>query len=121
MFKSNKERRVGEMDKLKGIFNSITGSDGKLDADDLKNIDVNDLKAQAESLGLGDLAAEADQLGIGNLDIAALGSLNFPLDKAGIVSAVKSAGVSDSLVGLLDKIPDQVYDTLQDLQKKLLG
>lgn len=109
------------MDKIKGIFNSITGGDGKLDADDLKNVDVNNLMSQAEELGLGDLAAKADQLGIGNLDIAALGKLNFPLDKAGIISAVKSAGVSDSLVGMLDKIPDQVYDTLQDLQKKLLG
>ena len=112
-----------DMDKIKGFINDLTGGDGKVDADDIKkaagDLDLGDLQAKAEEFGLGDLAAKADQLGIGNLDIAALGGLSFPLDKAGIISALKSANVSDSLLGLIEKVPDQVFDSLADLQKKL--
>lgn len=107
------------MDKIKGLFNSITGGDGKIDSGDLKNLNSSELRAQAEQMGLGDLAAKADQLGIGNFDIAALGKLNFPLDKAGIISALRSANVSEQMISLVEKVPDQVYDSLVELQKKL--
>lgn len=107
------------MDKIKGLFNSLTGDDGKLDTNDLKNVDINNLSAQAEELGLGDLTNKLQGLGIGNMDIAALGKLDFPLDKQEIISSLKSAGVSDQLVSLLDKVPDQVYESLLQLQDKL--
>lgn len=108
-----------EMDKIKGFINDLTGGDGKLDADDVKNIDGNQVKDMAEGAGLGDLTAKLENLGIGNLDIASLSRLDFPLDKTEIISTLKSAGVSDQLVSMLDKIPDQIYETLEDLQMKL--
>lgn len=110
------------MDKIKKIFNDVTGGDGKVDADDLKNVDLNDVTAAASDLGLGDLdLGKLQNLGIGGADLSALSGLKFPLDKAGIISALKSANVSDQLLSLLEMVPDQVFNTLADLQKNLLG
>lgn len=118
----NRER-VGEMDKIKGFISGLTGGDGKVDVDDIKNaagdVNLDDLKAKADELGLGDLANKAEELGISNLDLTALAGLSFPIDKAGIVSALRSANVSDKLLSLVEMVPDQVFDSLTDLQKKL--
>lgn len=99
------------MDKIKGFIDGLTGGDGKVDATDLQNA--------AGDLDLGALGGQLENLGIGGMDLGVLGGLDFPLDKAEIISALKSANVSDQLVSLLDKVPDQVYDSLMDLQKKL--
>lgn len=96
-----------KMDKIKGFINDLTGGDG------------NELKGTAEDAGLGDLTGKLENLDIGSFDISALSRLDFPLDKTEIISTVKSAGVSEQLVSMLDKIPDQIYETLEDLQMKL--
>lgn len=95
------------MDKIKGIFNDINGGDSKLDGDDLKNVDVNELKKNAEDLG------------IGKYDVEALTKLSFPLEKNEVVSNLKAAGVSDQLVGLVEKVPDQLFENLDQLRAKL--
>lgn len=107
------------MDKIKGLFNDLTGGDGKVNADDLKNVDVNDLRAKAEDAGLGDLTGKLDQLGIGASDLEVLTKLDFPVDKNQIVSTLKTAGVSGTLISLVEKAPDQVFDSLNDLRDKL--
>lgn len=111
--------RETEMDKIKGFINDLTGGDGKLDANDLKNVDVNELHGMAEQAGLGDLSGKLESLGIGKVELGALSGLNFPLGKDEIISALKSAGVNDQLLSLLEKVPDQVYASLEELQKKL--
>lgn len=107
------------MDKIKGLFNDLTGGDGKLDGDDLKNVDVNDLQAKADQAGLGDLTGKLDQLGIDSKDIETLSKLDFPVDKTEVISALKTAGVSGSLIGLVEKAPDQVFESINDLRDKL--
>ena len=99
------------MDKIKGLFNDLTGGDGKVDSGDLQNA--------AKNADLGDLQAKADQFGLGGFDLEALGKLDFPLDKQEIISSLKTAGVNDQLISLLDKVPDQVYESLTQLQEKL--
>lgn len=107
------------MDKIKGFINDLTGGDGKLDGDDLKNVDVNDLQAKAKDLGLGDLGGKLEQFGISSGDLEALTRIDFPVDKAEVVSALKAVGVSDSLISLVEKVPDGMIESLNDLRDKL--
>lgn len=99
------------MDKIKGIFNDLTGGN-----DDLNPRDVKD---QPGNTGVDDLKAKADDLGIGNLNLEMLSSLEFPLTKQEVLSQLKGAGADDRLVGLVEQVPDQVYNTLNDLKDKL--
>lgn len=95
------------MDKIKGFINDLTGGDGKVSADDIKNVDVNDLKTQAEDLG------------IGNIDLDLLKSLEFPLTKDEVVSQLKAAGANSTLVSIVGQVPDQAYNSINELREKL--
>lgn len=99
------------MDRIKGVFTDLTGRDGKFDS--------TDARAHVGDGDLGNLQARAEELGIGNLDLEALGRLDFPLDKAEIISALKTANVNQQLISLVEKVPDQVYESLAHLQEKL--
>lgn len=99
------------MDKIKGFINDLTGGDGNVDRNDIDNVRNN---ANVE-----DLKAKADDLGMGNIDLDLLKSLEFPLTKQEVVSQIKAAGANDMLVGLVEKVPDQVYENINDLRDKL--
>lgn len=99
------------MDKIKGFINDLTGGDGNVDRNDIDNVRNN---ANVE-----DLKAKADDLGIGNIDLDLLKSLEFPLTKQEVVSQIKAAGANDMLIGLVEKVPDQVYENINELRDKL--
>lgn len=99
------------MDKIKGFINDLTGGDGNVDRNDIDNVRSN---ANVE-----DLKAKADDLGIGNIDLDLLKSLEFPLTKQEVVSQIKAAGANDMLIGLVEKVPDQVYENINELRDKL--
>lgn len=111
------------MDKIKGFINDLTGGDGKVDANDIQNaagdVNMDNLMEKAEGLGLGDLGGKLEQFGISGSDLEVLSKINFPVDKAEIVSALKTAGVSDSLTSLVEKVPDGIIESLNDLRDKL--
>lgn len=99
------------MDKIKGFINDLTGGDGKLDGDDISNASRN---ANVE-----DLKSKADSLGLGNIDLDLLKSLEFPLTKDEIISQLKAAGTNDTLLSVVEKVPDQVYENINQLRDKL--
>ncbi|MCA9833546.1 MAG: DUF2795 domain-containing protein [Thermomicrobiales bacterium] len=82
------------MDKLKKIFNDVTGGDGKIDAEDIKG--------QLGDLGLDDLT-----------------KLQFPIDRAGIIKILKENKASEMLVMAAEKLPDETFDSVNDLKKHL--
>lgn len=99
------------MDKIKGFINDLTGGDG--------NVDRNDIDNARNNTNVEDLKAKADDLGIGNIDLDLLKSLEFPLTKQEVVSQLKAAGANDMLIGLVEKVPDQVYENINELRDKL--
>lgn len=82
------------MDKIKGIFNDITGGDGKLDS--------SDVQAQIGDLGLNDLK-----------------DLTFPITKAEVLETLRANGSSDLLIQAVEKVPQDTFNTLNDLKEKL--
>lgn len=82
------------MDKIKGMFNSVTGGDGKLDS--------SDIKAQLGDLGLDDLK-----------------DLTFPITKAEVLETLRANGSSSLLIGAVEKVPQDTFNTLNDLKAKL--
>lgn len=82
------------MDKIKGIFNDITGGDGKLDS--------SDVQAQIGDLGLNDLK-----------------DLTFPITKAEVLETLRANGSSDLLIQGVEKVPQDTFNSLNDLKEKL--
>lgn len=82
------------MDKIKGIFNDLTGGDGKLDS--------SDVQAQIGDLGLNDLK-----------------DLTFPITKAEVLETLRANGSSDLLIQAVEKVPQDTFNTLNDLKEKL--
>src|SRR5690554_6077425 len=99
------------MDRIKGMFDDLTGGDDNLDSGDVKD--------QPGNTGVDDLKARANDLGIGDLNLELLSSLEFPLTKQEVLSQLKGAGADERLVALVEKVPDQVYNTLNELKDKL--
>lgn len=99
------------MDRIKGIFNDLTGGDSDLEPRDVKD--------QPGNTGVDDLKAKANDLGIGDLDLEMLSSLEFPLTRREVLSQLKGAGADERLIALVEKVPDQVYNTLNELKAKL--
>lgn len=96
------------MDKIKNFIGDFTGGDGRTDREEMsKNANVEDLKSRADDLGMGNI----------NLDM--LKSLEFPLAKQEVVSNLKAGGANDTLLGLVEKVPDQVYESIDQLRDKL--
>ena len=82
------------MDKIKGLFNDLTGGDGKVDS--------SDIKAQIGDLGLDDLK-----------------SLTFPITKAEVLETLRANGSSSLLIDAVEKVPQQTFNDLSDLRSKL--
>lgn len=82
------------MDKIKKIFNDVTGGDGKVDAADLKN--------QIGDLGLDDLK-----------------DLNFPVTKSEILSLLKENKVSEAVISAAEQLPDETFNSINDIKAKL--
>lgn len=99
------------MDRIKGLFNDLTGGN--------KDLDSRDVKDQPGNTGVDDLKARAENLGLSGLNLEMLSSLEFPLTRQEVLSQLKGAGADDRLIGLVEQVPDQVYDTLNDLKAKL--
>jgi hypothetical protein len=55
-----------------------------------------------------------------NLDPAAvnqvLGSLPYPISKDQLVQMARQKGVSDQIVNMLDRLPNQTFNSPQDIQ-----
>ena len=82
------------MDKIKSLFNDLTGGDGKVDS--------SDIKAQIGDLGLDDLK-----------------DLTFPITKAEVLETLRANGSSDLLIQAVEKVPQNTFDSLNDLKAKL--
>lgn len=82
------------MDKIKKMFNDLTGGDGKVDS--------SDIKAQIGDLGLDDLK-----------------DLQFPITKAEVLETLRNNGSSDLLIQAVEKVPQDTFDSLNDLKSKL--
>ncbi len=82
------------MDKIKGLFNDLTGGDGKVDS--------SDIKAQIGDLGVDDLK-----------------DLTFPITKAEVLETLRTNGSSDLLIQAVEKVPQDTFDSLNDLKAKL--
>lgn len=86
--------RNEKMDKIKGLFNDLTGGDGKVDS--------SDIKAQIGDLGVDDLK-----------------DLTFPITKAEVLETLRTNGSSDLLIQAVEKVPQDTFDSLNDLKAKL--
>lgn len=82
------------MDRIKGIFNDLTGGDG--------NLDSSDVKAQIGDLGLDDLK-----------------DLSFPITKAEVLETLRNNGSSSLLINAVEKVPADTFNSLNDLKSKL--
>lgn len=82
------------MDKIKGLFNDLTGGDGKMDS--------SDIKAQVGDLGIDDLK-----------------DLTFPITKAEVLEVLRSNGSSNLLIEAVEKVPQDTFNNLNDLKSKL--
>lgn len=82
------------MDKIKSMFNDLTGGDNKLDS--------SDIKAQIGDTGLDDLK-----------------DLTFPITKAEVLETLHANGSSDLLIQGVEKIPQDTFNSLNDLKEKL--
>lgn len=82
------------MDKIKKIFDDITGGDGKLDA--------SDIKSQLGDLGLDDLQ-----------------DIKFPITKQEIIDILKENKASSALIAGAEQLPDETFNSLNDLKSKL--
>ncbi|MCO5218210.1 MAG: DUF2795 domain-containing protein [Thermomicrobiales bacterium] len=79
---------------IKKLFNDVTGGDGKLDAEDIKN--------QLGDLGVDDLK-----------------DLKFPITKKGIIDILKENKASSTLIMAAEQLPDATFESLNDLKKHL--
>lgn len=82
------------MDKIKGFIDGIKGDDGKLGIDDVKQ--------QVGDVGLDDLKG-----------------LNWPIEKNELVSMLKENGTNEQIVGAVEKVPQERFDSLADLKSKI--
>lgn len=82
------------MDKIKKIFNDVTGGDGKVDASDIMN--------QVGDLGLDDLK-----------------NLSFPITKEEIIEVLKQNNASSALIAGVEQIPADKFESLNELKGKL--
>lgn len=82
------------MDMIKKLFNDVTGGDGKLDAQDIKN--------QLGDLGIDDLK-----------------DIKFPITKKGIIDILKENKASSALIMAAEQLPDTTYESLNDIKDKL--
>lgn len=82
------------MDRIKGLFNNLTGGDGKPNS--------SDIKAQIGDLGLDDLKG-----------------LTFPITKAEVLETLRANGSSDLLIQGVEKVPQDTFNDLSDLKSKL--
>ena len=82
------------MDNIRGVFNSITGDDDKQDA--------SDIQAQLGETGLDDLK-----------------DLTFPITKAEVLETLRANGSSDLLIQAVEKVPQNTFNSLNDLKEKL--
>ena len=82
------------MDKIKSLFNDLTGGDGKVDS--------SDIKAQIGDLGLDDLK-----------------NLSFPITKAEVLEVLRSNGSSSLLIEAVEKVPQDTFNNINDLKGKL--
>lgn len=82
------------MDKIKGMFNDLTGGDGKVDS--------SDIKAQLGDIGIDDLK-----------------DLTFPITKAEVLETLRANGSSDLLIQGVEKIPQDTFNSVNDLKDKL--
>lgn len=82
------------MDKIKDLFNNLTGGDGKVDS--------SDIKAQLGDLGVDDLK-----------------SLTFPITKAEVLETLRANGSSELLIQGVEKVPQDTFNDLSDLKAKL--
>lgn len=82
------------MDRIKGLFNDLTGGDGKLES--------SDIKAQIGDLGLDDLR-----------------DLTFPITKNEVLETLRNNGSSSLLIEAVEKVPADTFNSLNDLKNKL--
>jgi hypothetical protein len=82
------------MDKIKSLFNDLTGGDGKVDS--------SDIKAQMGDLGIDDLK-----------------DLSFPITKAEVLETLRNNGSSSLLITAVEKVPADTFNSLNDLKSKL--
>lgn len=82
------------MDRIKGMFDDLTGGDGKVDS--------SDIKAQIGDLGLDDLK-----------------DLSFPITKAEVLETLRNNGSSSLLINAIEKVPADTFNSLNDLKSKL--
>lgn len=82
------------MDKIKGLFNDLTGGDGKVDS--------SDIKANVGDLGLDDLK-----------------DLTFPITKAEVLEVLRNNGSSELLIQGVEKVPQDTFNDINDLRAKL--
>lgn len=82
------------MDKIKNLFNDLTGGDGKVDS--------SDIKANLGDVGLDDLK-----------------NLTFPITKAEVLEVLRANGSSDLLIQGVEKVPQDTFNDINDLRAKL--
>jgi hypothetical protein len=60
---------------------------------------------------------------LGDLDLGGvekyLDGITFPIDKTELKSALQSKGVPDQVLGFVDKLPDKVFESQDDLVSSL--
>lgn len=82
------------MDRIRDIFDDLTGGDG--------NLESSDVKAEIGDLGLGDLQ-----------------DLTFPITKAEVLETLRNNGSSSLLIDAVEKAPADTFNSLNDLKSKL--
>lgn len=98
------------MDKIKKMFDNLTGGDGKVDASDIENT-VGDLQnTNLQDLKLGDM-----DLGI----LQDLTKLDFPITKAEVVQFLKDKNASGTVIAVVQQAPEEIFNTVNDLRKHL--
>lgn len=98
------------MDKIKKMFDNLTGGDGKVDASDIENT-VGDLQnTNLQDLKLGDM-----DLGI----LQDLTKLDFPITKAEVVQFLKDQNASGTVIAVVQQAPEEIFNTVNDLRKHL--
>jgi hypothetical protein len=50
-----------------------------------------------------------------------LGQAHFPVDKNTLIQVAQQHGANDQVVGMLQKLPDKSFNSIQDVQEALGG
>lgn len=82
------------MNKIRDLFNGLTRGNGKVQS--------SEIKAQIGDLSLDDLK-----------------DLTFPITKAEVLETLRANGSSDLLIQAVEKVPQNSFDSLNDLKAKL--